>query len=135
MAMIQYLVDTNIISELSKKEPNSAVVDWASSIKKCALSVITVEELFYGLSWRPNRRIQEWVDAFIDDYTEVLPITSMIARRSGILRGQFQLKGVVRTQADLLIAATTLEHNLILVTHNIRDFDGCGIAVMDPFQL
>ena len=43
------------------------------------------------------------------------------------------LAGQVREQADMLIAATAQIHALTLVTRNVRDFDGCGIAVLNPF--
>jgi predicted nucleic acid-binding protein len=64
---------------------------------------------------------------------EVLPLTPDIAERAGRLRGEFSLKGIVRSQSDMLIAATAQAHNLTLVTRNVRDFDGCGIALLDPF--
>ena len=132
--MMKYLVDTNIISELAKKEPNPGIVQWASSVKQCSISAITIEELYYGLAWRPNLRVQQWLDVFIDNYAQVIPITNIIAQRAGFLRGQFQSRGIVRTQADMLIAASSLEYGLTLVTRNVRDFDGCGIALLDPFQ-
>lgn len=131
--MIKYLIDTNIISELSRHSPDRGVLEWASSVKRCALSVITVEELYYGLSWRPNQRIYEWVERFINEYCEVLPVTASISRRAGILRGEFQSAGITRTQADMLIAATAMEHGLAIVTRNLKDFEGCGVALLDPF--
>jgi len=132
--VIKYLIDTNIISELSKHSPDKGVLEWASSIKKCALSAITVEELFYGLSWRPNQRIYEWVEQFINEYCEVISVTASISQRAGILRGEFQAAGITRTQADMLVAATAAEHGLAVVTRNLKDFEGCGVALLDPFS-
>jgi predicted nucleic acid-binding protein len=131
--VIKYLIDTNIMSELSKHSPDKSVVEWASTVKRCVLSVITVEELYFGLSWRPNQRIFEWVERFINEYCEVIPVTASISRRAGILRGDFQAAGVTRTQADILIAASAAEHGLAIVTRNLKDFEGCGVALLDPF--
>ena len=64
----------------------------------------------------------------------VLPVTEDIARRAGELRAQMALIGQVRQQPDMLIAATAQVHALTLVTRNVRDFDDCGIAVLNPFM-
>jgi predicted nucleic acid-binding protein len=132
--MIRYLCDTNIISELSKKAPDRAVINWASSLNRCGMSIITIEELCFGLTRRPNQRIIDWINRFIDRHVEIYPVTESIARRAGTLRGRLQSAGSTRTQADMLIASTAAEHNLVIVTRNLRDFEGCGVAVLDPFM-
>ena len=73
-------------------------------------------------------------DAFVQRH-DILPMTFDIARRAGDLRGQFQARGQTRTQADMLIAATAQIHALTVVTRNVRDFDGCGIGVLNPFAV
>jgi predicted nucleic acid-binding protein len=128
-----FLVDTNIISELARPKPNAGVVNWAESAHSIALSVITVEEIYFGLAWKPNPRIRSWFDAFLDRYSEVLPITPEIAKGSAQMRGRLQSKGYSRSQADMLIAATAQHHQLTLVTRNVRDFDDCGLAILNPF--
>lgn len=62
----------------------------------------------------------------------MLPITAAIAREAGELRGQLQTQGKPRTQADLLIGATAKIHQFTLVTRNARDFEGCGIVLLNP---
>jgi predicted nucleic acid-binding protein len=128
-----FLVDTNIISELARPKPNAGVVGWAEATTSVALSVISVEEIYFGLAWRPNQKIRSWFDAFLDRYCEVLPITQEIAKGSAQMRGRLQSKGYPRSQADMLIAATAQHHQLTLVTRNVRDFDECGLAVLNPF--
>jgi predicted nucleic acid-binding protein len=128
-----YLVDTNIISELCRLHPNVGVQAWAAEVRRLAVSVITVDEIFFGLAWRPNNRVLNWMEVFFQRH-EVLPIDQVIARRAGELRGQFAARGLVRSQADMLIGATAQVHQLTLVTRNIRDFEASGIGLLDPFR-
>ncbi|MEH2256076.1 PIN domain-containing protein [Nostoc sp.] len=70
----------------------------------------------------------------MENNCQVLPITIEIAKRSRELQGQLRLSGKTHTQADMMIAATAQIHQLTLVTRNIRDFDGCGIPLLNPFS-
>ncbi len=126
-------MDTNILSELARREPDKGVRAWAAGVRYCAISSITMEEIMFGLAWRPNKRVHQWLEKFFESYADILPVTESIARRAGIMRGQLQSRGIVRTQADLLIASTASEQGLTVVTRNIRDFDGCGVAILNPF--
>ena len=128
-----FLCNTNLISELARPQPNPGVLAWAAKVSSISLSVITVEEIFYGLSAKPNLKIQSWFEGFMEQYCNLLPITPAIAKRSGELRGQLRSQGKTHTQADMMIAATAQIHQLTLVTRNIRDFDGCGIPLLNPF--
>ena len=65
----------------------------------------------------------------------VLPVTEAISERWGILEGDCQLKGIGINAPDGLIAATALEHDLTLVTRNVKDFAGLGVAVLDPWGI
>ncbi|MDR3395538.1 MAG: type II toxin-antitoxin system VapC family toxin [Parasulfuritortus sp.] len=128
------LVDTNVISELVRRQPNAGVLAWADVLAVFSISAVTVDEIAYGLSWRPNARIEAWFDSFLHRHP-VLPVTEAIARRAGELRGGFAARGIVRSQADMMIAATAQVHALTLVTRNEDDFRGCGIPVLNPFSL
>lgn len=128
-----FLVDTNIISELVRPKPNRGVLDWADTVTTMALSVITLEEIYYGLAWKPNPRVHAWFDGFVENGCEVFPITKEIAKGCAQLRGHLQSKGLPRSQADMLIASTAQHHQLTLVTRNARDFDHCGITILNPF--
>jgi predicted nucleic acid-binding protein len=127
------LVDTNVISELIRRQPNAGVMAWADALADFSISAVTVDEITYGLSWRPNARVEAWFDSFLRRHP-VFPITEAIARRAGELRGAFAARGVVRSQADMMIAATAQVHTLTLVTRNEDDFRGCGIPVLNPFS-
>lgn len=98
------------------------------------LSVVTVEEIYCGLSHRNASKKLEWFERFMQLRCNILPVTVDIARRCGMLRDQFLGKGTTRTQADLLIAATAIKHDLALSTRNERDFEGCGIPLLNPFS-
>lgn len=128
------LCDTNIISEPMKKKPNPKVLQWLESLELCSLSVITVEEIYCGLAYKEADKQRAWFEKFLEHRCEVLPISRAIAVQGGVLRSQFLKKGTTRTQADLLIAATALEHKLPLATRNVKDFSGCGIVLVNPFE-
>lgn len=131
---MSYLVDTNVISELARAQPDQSVVDWARDINTIAVSVVTVEEVSFGLSWRPNARVARWFERFFETRCEVIPLSNAIAERAGWLRGQLQGAGEMRMQADMFIAATAQLHGLVVVTRNERDFVGCAVPVLNPFS-
>jgi predicted nucleic acid-binding protein len=95
--------------------------------------VITIDELYFGFTIKPNRRIERWFDRFLGSHCVVLEVARSIARHAGILRGQLSGRGKPRTQADMLIAATAAVHGLTLATRNERDFAHCGISVLNPW--
>ena len=133
MAATAYLVNTNVLSELARPRPSAQVVAWARTVARVSVSVITVEEIHFGLAWKPNPRVRAWFAAFVSEYCEVHPVTAEIAAVAGLLRGTLAARGLRRTQADMFIAATAQVRRLTLVTRNVRDFSGCGIEIHDPF--
>lgn len=134
MPSASFLVDTNVLSELVRKRPDPGVLQWAQQVRRVAISVATVEEVYFGLSWKPNPRIRLWFEEFLETYCEILPLTSGIAKQSGEIRGQLQARGQTRSSADMIIASTAQEHQLTLVTRNVRDFEDCGVPLLNPFR-
>ena len=130
---MNWLADTNVISELSRRCPNDGVVVWAGRAGPVSVSAVTVEEIFFGLSWSPNAAVQRWFERYFLERADVLPVTAKIARLAGDLRGALRARGKVRSQADMLIAATAAVHGLILATRNVHDFENCGIKILNPF--
>ena len=128
-----HLCDTNVLSELTRRQPNDGVLAWADEITGVTISVVTLDEILFGLAWRPVPRIAAWFDRFFEDRCQILPVTAEVARVSGQLRGYLQAKGEERTQADMLVASTAKLNGLTLVTRNIRHFEGCGVPVLNPF--
>jgi predicted nucleic acid-binding protein len=131
---MNYLCDTNVLSEAMKRQPDPKVTQWLSVQELVYVSVITVEEIYFGLTYKEALKQREWFEKFLHFGCEVLPVGAAIAKRCGELRGNFRKRGVFRTQADLLIAATAYEHNLTLATRNTRDFEDCDIQLFNPFE-
>ena len=131
---MRFLCDTNVLAELARRAPDRGVLRWAEGIRdRIALSVITIDEIYFGLTRSPKPRIQGWFEEFLERRCEVLPIDGEVAQRAGQLRGRLAAEGKTRTQADMMIAATASLHRLTLVTRNERDFTGCEIALLNPF--
>ncbi|QXL83234.1 type II toxin-antitoxin system VapC family toxin [Comamonas sp. NLF-1-9] len=129
-----FLADTNILSELMRPRPNAGVRQWLTqSGVRLAISVVTIDEILFGMRRRPAAASLALFDALVANNL-VLDVTETIARRAGEMRADLSLRGQVRSQADMLIAATAQVHALTLVTRNVRDFDGCGIALLNPFS-
>jgi len=74
-----------------------------------------------------------WFESFIETRCHTIEISAAVARHAGILRGQLAARGRTRAQADMLIAATAALHGLTLATRNTSDFEGCGVASLNPF--
>lgn len=129
-----FLVDTNVISEVMKKEPNQSVVAWFSALPRVTLSAVTLEELVYGLRRRSLLKKEAWLRQLLADKGDVLVVSDSAAQWSGDKRAQFEASGRNLTQADALIAACAREHGLVLATRNVSDFAGLGIAVINPFE-
>jgi predicted nucleic acid-binding protein len=134
MSATVVLADTNVISEFVKSTPDGQVMRWLQSVQLMAISAITLEEAHFGLAWQPNTRKLALLNALVERLHAVYPITPAIAQRGGVLRGQFQAQGIVRSAPDMLIAATAIEHQLVLATRNVRDFIGCGVQMVNPFD-
>lgn len=103
-------------------------------------SVVSLGEILKGVTLLPasNRRteLQQWLDQTLRPWFQgrILPVNEPIAEHWGVLAGQCQLRGRPLKVADGLIAATALEHDLTLVTRNVRDFDGLGVGIFNPWK-
>lgn len=128
------IIDTNILSELMRREPDARVLAWGGKQEGFLVSVITLDELTFGLAKRPLPMKSQWLEEFLNLHCEILAITPAVARCSGAMRGQFAARGVSRHPFDMLIAATALLHKIPLATRNEADFAGCGIQIINPFR-
>ncbi len=131
---MKYLIDTNIISEIMRKKPDKNVYEWFSELESVYFSVITIEEICFGLSRKKLVQKLAWFKQFAEDNSIILEITDKISCWSGEKRGALASSGIVTTMADSFIAATAHEHGLILATRNTKDFHHYGIALLNPFS-
>ncbi len=128
-----FLCDTNIISELMRPHPQQNVRRWLEAQDTILLSVLSLEELHFGLLRKHLHQKRDWLNRFVDARCECLPIDARIAIRAGEMRGALANQGQTRTQADLLIAATAATHQAILATRNTRDFENLNLPIFNPF--
>ncbi len=140
--MSGFLLDTNIPSEIIRSRPDTRVNAWvlAQEAATLHLSVVTVGELRKGLTILPESKrrsqLQDWLENdLIPFFTgRILPVTLTIAERWGVLSGQRQIAGRPLSMADGILAATAWEHELTLVTRNVRDYDDLGATLLNPWE-
>ncbi len=133
-----FLIDTVILSELRRRRRAPAVVAWFERQRTIDLfiSVVSIGEIERGIARQRAAdadfagALARWLDQVLALYGErILPFDLQSARRWGRLSA---LLG--NESADLMIAATALEHGLTVVTRNVSDFEPTGVAVLDPFH-
>jgi len=137
-----FLLDTNVPSELIKPAPDAGVRDWvdAQGDASLHLSVVSVGELRKGFTiLAPGKRrtqLEGWLERYLLPLFagRILPVTQTIADRWGILSGERQLRGTPLSMADGIIAATALEHDLTVVTRNVKNFASLGVAFFNPWD-
>jgi len=135
---LQYLLDTNILSETRKKQANGRVMSFLSAVEPSALfiSVLSLGELRKGVALKIRsdadvaKRLGTWVDGLEFSFGErILGVDAAIARQWGELSAQRS-----RPVVDTLLAATALVHKLTLVTRNINDVHDLGVKLLDPWR-
>ena len=133
-----FLIDSITLSELRRRERDPMVVKWFKRQRTTDLflSVISIGEIERGIARQhaPDpgfaSALADWLDRVLTLYGErVVPFDLRAARRWGALSATLG-----NDSADLMIAATALEHGLTVVTRNVSDFEPSGVAVLDPFS-
>jgi predicted nucleic acid-binding protein len=137
-----FLLDTNVPSELTRTLPEARVANWVDAQDSASLylSVISVGELRRGFTilalGKQRTQLEQWFERYLvpSFFGRILPVTQSIADRWGVLSGECRLRGTPLNTADGLIAATALEHELTVVTRNVKDFARLGVAVLNPWD-
>ena len=137
--MTGFLLDTDVVSELTKKSPDPGVTAFLSEQDNLWLSPIVLHELEFGLQLLPqgSRRdgFRQTLSELIAEYEDqVLPVKRKEAEWAARLRAQAHLSGRVLHLGDALIAGTAKSHNLSIATRNMGDFDGLDVDVLNPWE-
>ena len=133
---MSYLIDTNVISEPRRPQPDPKVISWLRHVEPTAvyLSVLSLGELVRGVARVRRRdeasglRLQRWVDDLQSNFSDrILDVDREVARAWGNLATERTLPTI-----DSLLAATALVHRMTLVTRNVRDVADTGARVINP---
>jgi len=137
-----FLLDTNVIYELVTPRPEPSVTQWVEGTDETSLhlSVLTLGEIRKGIVGLPQARrraeLENWLNQGLRSRFagRILPIDANVADRWGHVAAHARSRNIPLPVIDALLAATALEHNLTLVTRNIRDVAGVGVSVLNPWE-
>jgi predicted nucleic acid-binding protein len=136
-----WLLDTNVLSELRRRQPERNVVAFIASraLESLYVSSVTLAEIRFGIALvaQPERRaaLNDWLTHRLRPMFEnrVLPVTEDIMFRWRILVEAGRKVGHTFSQPDLIIGATALEHGLTLVSRDTSEYERAGIPVLNPW--
>jgi predicted nucleic acid-binding protein len=135
---MKYLVDANVLSEVTRPDPLPVVVDWLRKHERdLTVNPIVLGEIEYGIgltaSLRKRRELERW---FAEGITRlrVVDLDAGTASAWAALLVQLKKKGRAMPVKYSLIAASALQHRLTIVTRNISDFRYAGVPLINPFD-
>ncbi len=135
------ILDTNVVSELMKSKPDSAVLRWVAERPANTLytTSVTVAEILYGVLLLPTGKRRTALEAaaeamFDEDFGgRVLPFGGEAARTYARIGAQRRRAGRPISQFDAQIAAIAAAARAPVATRNVDDYEGCGIKVLNPW--
>lgn len=139
---MNYLLDTCVLSEFTRLNPDEKVIRWMDKFdeEKLYLSAITIGEIQFGIERLPESHrktdLQVWMnnDLISRFGQRILPLNAQTMLLWGVLTARMEKSGQPMALMDSLIAATTLQNNMILVTRNVIDFVSCGLLWLNPWE-
>ncbi len=138
-----YLIDTNVISEYNREQlPHAGVVKWLDTTPEASqyVSVLTLAEIEKGIlrmdEGKRRRDLQRWFDEDLPARFagRILAFDARVASRWAHLTASLLDKGRPLPTLDSQIAATARAHDLVLVTRNVKDYAGTGVAILNPWE-
>lgn len=139
---MRFLLDTNVVSEIVRARPEPRVLDWLSGQQPADLflAALTIGELMRGarkVSDMPRRRrFERWIERDLARQFDgrIIAFDAAAASIWGRLMGDGDRRGRTPSAADAQIAAIALQHELTLVTRNVKDFKEVGVELLNPWQ-
>jgi toxin FitB len=136
------LLDTNVLSELLRAQPHSGVLAWmaAQPANSLFVSAVTQAEMLLGAHLLPTGKRRQQLEhalqaMFREDFAgRVLPFDSAAAADYAAVVAARRREGAPISQFDAQIAAIAVSHRLSVATRNVPDFEGCGLAVVNPWD-
>lgn len=133
------VLDTNVLSEPLKSAPSRAVLEWIATADAAATTSVSVGELLTGVRRLPvGRRREELLSAIEQTLSafsgSVLPYDDAAARTYAELQELRRSAGVPLSVEDGMIAAICATHSAALATRNVKDFQGLGLSLVDPWN-
>lgn len=138
---MSFLIDTNVVSELTKAPADRAAILWLKSVRasQAWISVAVIAEIRIGIENRPVNRhgvdLEDWlVKSLLPQFSgRVLGVDEKTADHWGRFTHRLRLAGVKEPVLDALIAATATVHGLVVVTRNVKHFAPLGVRTFDPY--
>ena len=137
--MTGYLLDSNVLSEMTREQPHPGVMRFLRQQNDLWLSAVALHELEYGLRLLPPgarrsrlRAAQSGIMAV--HAARILPLDRVAAEWAAELRAQARHAGRAVDVGDALIAGTAKANGLAIATRNVRDFEGMDIGVINPWD-
>ena len=133
------IIDTNVISEMMRDEPDPNVVAWAATADRLHTTAITLAEVEYGIARLPSGRRRDQLAAtaakvFADFDDVIVSFDARAARRYGLIVAGREGVGRPIATADAQIAAICVSRQAMLATRNASDFDATGVSLTNPWE-
>lgn len=139
---MKYLLDTCVISEVIKREPNKNVISWlqAQDEANLFLSILTFGEIQKGIEKHPDhnrkKKLKVWVEEDLKKRFEnrIIPIDLKVVTNWGSTQGLAELAGKSMPTIDGLIAVSGLTYNCIVATRNTSDMEQSTAELFNPWK-
>ena len=134
-----FLVDTNVVSELTRDVPDARVLAFLVDHDDLWLSAIVLHELDFGIGLLPPNRRRDSIGAILSEFVteygdRILPVGYSEAAQAAKFRAQMHSSGRILDLGDALIAGTAKTNALAIATRNVRDFENLGLEVVNPWD-